>query len=467
MLKALLCPAFVLVCSCAVASAQNIPEKQAPAPAIAAGTAAAPDADQIESPSIRIGNARINFGVDLSFAMVQDETLRETMGRERQIKFAFANISVGGMVNEHLSFTVVINPVHDGPMPRPYVPSPTDRRTYFFPNQPDGRGVVSDPEGLYKVDDYKYSGFDPILQQGMLRVGFVDMHSKFHEGGRQYGAQFGRAYVPQGFGLDDVSWYTAKDLTHIQRINFQADNGIFCYFNDRRLRVNLAGITGNGNPYHDYGYFDFTDEAEDKNSALGLVAGARWVDPHYQLGFSYRKNYVNSRIEDSISVQLSKHNDNAIVVSASASPLQMIRVYGEYARYTWGLAATSAALLPGPANETPVIKAGYYVGVDVTSPKTPIGTIKGTFEYEELSRDDSLVAYAQANNMFGVTLGDKERTTIVKVESEVMKGLAIYGFWASESNPFPELSALKAISGAGSDAVPSGMRYGFGVRFKI
>ena len=129
------------------------------------------------------------------------------------------------------------------------------------------------------------------------------------------------------------------------------------------------------------------------------------------LGISYRKNYINSRIEDSISLQLSKHNDDAVVASISVSPIAMVRVFGEYARYTWGLAATSAALLPGPPVASPVVKPGYYIGVELTSPMTPLGRWKGSFVREELSRDDSLVAYATANQMFGVTLGKKERTT--------------------------------------------------------
>ncbi len=487
MLKATSSLIVLLGCASLLCTAHpGLAQVAAERPAAALLATAAPASTRASDPSVGTGgpasaepqrekasrgfvfaNGRLRFGIDLSFGLVHDATLIETMGRERQIKPAFINLSVAGTVNDHLSFTVVINPVDDGVVPRPYVPGANDRRTYFFPNQPEGRGVVSDPEGLYKVDDYKHSGFDPILQQGLLRVGYLDIHSKAGSTGRRFGALVGRAYVPQGFGVDEVSWYSAKDLTHIQRINFQADNGVFLYMTDRRFRLDLATITGNGNPYHDYGYFDFTDEAEDKNSAVGFVGTARWLDKHYTVGVSYRKNYVNSRIEDSISLQLSKHNDDAIVASVSVSPVRMIRVYGEYARYTWGIAATSAQLLPGPAVVTPVEKPGYYIGLDVMSPKTPLGTWKGTFLREELSRDDSLVAFAAANRMFGVSLGKRERTTILKVETEVMDNLSLYGFWSDVSNPFPELSALKPISGAGSDIVPSGRRYGFGVRLRM
>ena len=477
----------VLGCACCLGwarpgSAQTLTDRTPLASAIAAtrttvapvvrsaeqagGTTAAQQADT-EPPSISLANGRLRLGVDLSFGLVHDETLRETMGRERQIKPAFINLTVAGTVNDYLSYTVVINPADDGVVPRPYVPAVGDRRTYFFPNQPEGRGVVSDPEGLYKVDDYKYSGFDPILQQGILRVGYVDVHSRADSTGQQAGTRIGRAYVPQGFGVDDITWYTAKDLTHIQRINFQADNGVFSYVRRRHYQVDVATITGNGNPYHDYGYFDFTDATEDKNSAVGAVLSAKAVEKYYSVGVSYRKNFINSRIEDSTTLQLSKHNDDALVFSFSAMPVDYVRIYGEYARYTWGLATTSAQLLPGPAVVTPVIKAGYYIGVDVISPKTPLGRWRGTFVREDLSRDDALVAYAAANRLFGVTLGEREKTTIVKVETTVMSRLACYGFWSEVSNPFPELSALKPISGTGSDITPSGRRYGFGIRLKI
>lgn len=86
---------------------------------------------------------------------------------------------------------------------------------------------------------------------------------------------------------------------------------------------------------------------------------------------------------------------------------------------------------------------------------------------EDLSRDDALVAYAAANRLFGVTLGEREKATIVKVETTVMSRLTCYGFWSTVENPFPELSVLKPISGTGSDITPSGRRYGFGIRFKI
>jgi len=359
----------------------------------------------------------------------------------------------------------MINPANDEAVPKPYIPSADDRRTYFFPNQPQGRGVASNPNGIKDVDDYKYSQLDPIIQQGALRLGYLDIHTS----DRKLGMVLGRSYVVQGLSLSDIVWFTAKDLTHIQRINAQADNGVTLYYNTPRFRLDVAGITGNANPYHDYGYFDFTDASEDKNSALGAVATGRFTLPNQKLtvGGTYRKNFLNSRIEDSISLQLSKHNDDAVIGFLTVQPIGNVRLFGEAVRYKWGLAKTSADLLPGPVNESPVYKAGYYVGADVYSPQTRLGKWGVTLTREELSRDDSLVAFAAANGLFGVTLGKKERSTIVKVQLQAGKELTVFGFVNLLSNPFPQLSALVPISGPGADQEVSDKKIGLGIRFRL
>ena len=429
-----------------------------------AAFAQSPDPDTPKPPPLTLGSHTFQLGLDFTFASVSDGSLQETLGRERQIKVAYANLSFGTDVGEHFSFLVMINPANDEAVPDPYIPTDTDRRTFFFPNQPDGRGVASNPNGIKNIDDYKYSQFDPIIQQGALRLGYLDIHTT----DRRMGMVLGRNYVPQGLSLGEIVWFTAKDLTHIQRINAQADNGVTLYYATPQLRIDIAGITGNANPYHDYGYFDFTDASEDKNSALGAVATGRFTIPNKKLtvGGTYRKNFLNSRIEDSISLQLSKHNDDAYLGFLTAQPIEYVRVFGELARYKWGLADTSAALLPGPPNETPVWKAGYYVGADVYSPQTPYGKWGVTFTREELSRDDSLVAFAAANNLFGVVLGKKERSTIVKVQAQ-FKELTVFGFVNNLSNPFPQLSAIVPISGTGANEEVSDRKVGFGIRFRV
>jgi hypothetical protein len=441
---------LLLLCTALPAAAQDQPA--APAPAAT------------DTPSLTWGGKRIYFGLDLSLASVQDESLRASMGREHQIKLAFATFSAYGDLGDHLSYRIDINPADDGVVPKPYVPGPEDRRTYFFPNQPDdpdGRGVSSDPEGLYKVDDYKHPGLDPIIQQGLLRAAWVDAHTA----SKRFGLRAGRIYLSQGFGLGDVVWFTAKDLTHIQRVNFQSDNGAAVYADSGRLRAEVSVIAGNSQPYHDYAYFDFTDPAEDKNSAVGFVATVRASFGDSVAGVSYRKNYINSRIEDATTLQLSKHQDDALVVFGRWQPKPFVRIYGEYVHYTWGLAPTSAELLPGAPVESPVPKPGYYAGIDLYAPETRIGRFGVTFLREEISRDDSLVAWAAANRLFGVTLDKWERTMIVKAHARFAGYLTVFFYYNDLSNPFPELSAIKPVSGPDADKDVKNYKYGFGVRF--
>ena len=104
-----------------------------------------------------------------------------------------------------------------------------------------------------------------------------------------------------------------------------------------------------------------------------------------------------------------------------------------------------ADLLPGPKVETPVYKPGYYWALDLTAPDSRFGKWGLTVTREELSRDDSLVALAAARQMFGVTLGKKERGTIVKGQVQTRQ-LTLFGFVNLVSNPFPELSAVTCSS---------------------
>jgi hypothetical protein len=85
----------------------------------------------------------------------------------------------------------------------------------------------------------------------------------------------------------------------------------------------------------------------------------------------------------------------------------------------------------------------------------------------ELGRDDSLVAWAAANELFGVTLGKKERSNIVKLQGHFGGNLTLFYFWHDLSNPFPELSAIRPISGPGSDRAASGNKSGMGVHLRF
>jgi len=411
---------------------------------------------------VEIGDRKLKLGVDFSFAAVLDRSQMDSLGRERQIKPAFLNVSASLELDKHFSFFVVVNPVEDAVLPKPYGPSAADRRTYFFPNQVLGNGVSSDPNGIKDVDDYKYSGFDPILQQGALRFAYLDLHNET----RRLGLVIGRLLVPQGWGLDEPVWFTAKDMTHIQRINAQADNGLDVYYSAPRVRVDLALISGNGNPFHDYAYYNFTTPTEDKNSAIGAVITGKIHYSNFTFGGTYRRNFLNSLIDDLASVQLSKHNDDAAIGFAAFRPRPFVRAFGEVASYKWGLAKSSADHLPGPSNKTPVYKNGAYVGVDLMSPETRFGKWGMTATYEYLSRDDSLVAWTAANDLFGVTLGRHESGTVFKGMFQE-KWLTAYGFVNFVSNPYPVLSAIVPMAGPGAGKSASNTKTGFGIRFRM
>jgi hypothetical protein len=418
-------------------------------------------------PYITWGNRKVFFGLDFSFASVYDNSLRGSMGRERQIQPAFVVLSVYGDYNDRVSYRVEANPINSSIYPRPYEPSPDDRRIYFFPNQPDSlagkRGVVSDPAGLYNVDDYKNTGLDPYHQMSGLRVGYFDFHTK----SRRLGAVVGRFKIPQGLGLDGVAWFTAKDLSRVQLIDAAVDNGLMLYFQTSRFRAELASVMGNGSPFHDYGFYDFT-RGEDKNSAVGtMVRGTYEPVKGLVVGGSVKHNYANSRLEDATTLHTSKRYDNAFTGFARWHQSEYLTVYGEAVRYKWGQRDSSAELMAGPTPATPLFKDGYYVGFDASTPKFRLMRLTLTYVRSELDRDDSLVAWASANDLYGAALGKKERSSIIKVQGEVGDHLSVFFFFHNLSNPFPELSAIKPIAGPGVDSTADNAKHGLGLRFRF
>jgi hypothetical protein len=239
------------------------------------------------------------------------------------------------------------------------------------------------------------------------------------------------------------------------------------YVDHPKARVELAVVTGSGAPFHDYAYFDFT-YGEDKNSAVATVARAAYRPlSGVTVGASARHNYVNSRVEDATTLQLSKRYDNALTAFARWRQSQYLTVHGEAVRYKWGLSDTSADVLPGPRNATPLNKGGYYVGAELTSPRFRFAQIKGTLVRSELCRDDSLVAWAAANSMFDVQLGKTERSNIFKLQATLGRNLNVYWFLHRLSNPFPELSAITPILGPDADRPHSSDKNGLGVQVRF
>lgn len=413
---------------------------------------------------------KLVFDVDFAVGNVNDKSLRRSLGRERQIKVPYAILGVSGTLSPHVSYRLELNGVNDSVKPEPFTPS--DRTPFFFPNQADpDYGVSSKPEGQFKVDDYKNTGWDPYIQEQHLRRAFVDVHTA---GGRA-GVVAGRFFVPIGFLLEEGRWFTAKDITHIQAIDNQTDVGAELYYRfggegSWNGRLSAAVVTGNGNPYHDYVYFDFTrSAAEDTNSAVGGIGCLRLSPlPGLDLRASGEYNFTGSRVEFDTSVQRSKHYDHKLVFGARYRPARFrhLEVFGEYAHYQWGLRDTSADQLPGPPTKSPVYKDGYYVGADLSVPlPRSRGTVGVVFTREELDRDDSLIAYLAARDLLEVSLGKKERRSIVKVYAELGSVTAFF-FYNDVQNPFPQVSAIVPISGASAFAPSRNSKLGFGLRFR-
>jgi hypothetical protein len=430
------------------------------APALVAALAAAEEAPP----------RKLVFNIDFALSHVEDKSLRRSMGRERVTKIPYAILGASGDLSPHLSYRLEANAVNDSMKPEPFLPS--EKTPFFFPNLADtAYGVSSKPEGQFKVDDYKNTGLDPYIQEHNLRRAFIDVHTR----ARRVGLIAGRFFVPIGLALEDVRWLTAKDLTHIQRINNRTDTGAEAYYafgheGSFHGRASAAVVGGNGNPYHDYVYFDFTrSTAEDTNSAVGSIVTLR-LSPvaGMSLSASYEYNFVGSRIETDTTLQRSKHYDNKLVLAARyrPGPLRYVELFGELARYKWGLRDTSIGLLPGPPTKTPIFKEGYYVGADVRVPlKRPRGALGVVVTREELDRDDSLVAFMAARDLLGVTLGKKERSTIVKVYADT-DYVSLFFFRNSLSNPFPQASAIVPISGPFAFMSSGDSKLGFGFRLR-
>jgi hypothetical protein len=417
------------------------------------------------------GDGKINVALNLAIANVNDRSLQFSNGREHQTKMPYAVLGVFGDFSKHISYLVELDAASDSMTPQPF--SPTAATPFYFPNAVDpAYGVTSNPEGFFKVDDYKNTGWNPYIEPSPLRRGYVDVHTA----DRRFGLVAGRFFVPVGFNAEEFTYITSKDLTHIQLIDSAADEGFEGYWGFGKPdafhgRLVLGAVSGNGDPYHDYVYFDFTGTStfEDTNSAVAGVFQLR-LDPvkGLELALSAKLNYVGSLITEDVTVFRSKHYDNAYVFGARYRPpaLSWAEVFGEAASYKWGLRDTSASLLPGPPNESPINKNGFYAGFDVAYPvfqnRFKLGLM---LTYESLDRDDSLIAYLAANNLMGVTLGKKETSTIVKAYAD-FGNLTAFFFYNDLHNPFPQVSAIEPIAGPFAYGSPGNSKIGFGLKFQ-
>ena len=369
------------------------------------------------------------------------------LGFEKQGRVAQATITLSGRLTERVRYLVSFNPVNEVSS-KPACGEPD----FFFPNDPRlysaGPVVPCDPEdGHKRVDTYNTYGLDYVNQQGPLREGFVDWLAT-----SALSVRFGRFILPIGFAPPEVGSWTSKDITRIQRLNAEANFGLMLAYSIRRatkeplIDAAVMGVLGDGNREKDYDWFYFANPTLDTNSALTVVGTVR-ARPHQRLDLraTYKRGFTGSKVERLPSYWASKRIDDAFVASAKLQAHRWVSIFGEYARYVWGPTETSAEMLGIPYD--PIEKPGYYLGGTFEVPigsRTRVGT---TITREELSRDDSLVNYLELNNLYGVTLGKKDRGTIARFYVDVSRLVTAGLFWADISNPYPWISGSWPVSG--------------------
>jgi hypothetical protein len=306
-----------------------------------------------ESERVRL-NVRFmaGYGVDKS---------HYDIGNEAQGRIGYAILELSGKISDHFRYYFEFNPVNETqPLPA------CGHQNYFYPNEPQafGPNVACDPDGRLRVDDYKFVALDVPLQQGPIREAYL----KYESASGFVGGTFGRLQLPIGFDWEDAGSLTAKDATHIQRINAEANFGLMLSLNWRIATFNAAAVLGDGNRFHDYDYFYSIDSSFDTNSAMtAMVSADLHLARSLDARIAQKAGYTGSRVEPLPNFYASKHRDRATVASVRYRPLPHASIFGEYAWYTWGLMNTSAELINLPELDS-VDKNGFYVGGDVSVP---------------------------------------------------------------------------------------------------
>jgi hypothetical protein len=385
------------------------------------------------------------------------------LGFEKQGRLAQATIAFSGRVTERVRYVVSFNPV-DEVSSKPAC----GEENFFFPNDPTiytgGPVVPCDPErGHKRVDTYNTYALDYIDQQGPLREGYVDWRAT-----DAFNVRLGRFILPIGFAPAELGSWTAKDLTRIQRLNAEANFGVMLGYSKQSpageplFETAVMGVLGDGNREKDYDWFYFADTSLDTNSALTAVGMIRAL-PFRALDVraAYKFGFTGSKVERLPSYWASKRNDQAFVVGAHLQLNPLLSVFGEYARYVWGPAETSAEMLG--IDPEPIDKPGYYFGGTFEVPVTQQSRIGVTFTREELSRDDSLVKYLALNGLYGVAMGQKDRGTIARVYFDLARQVIFGLFWADIENPYPWISGSWPVAGPRAFTGRTPDRYGIAV----
>lgn len=394
-----------------------------------------------------------------------------TLGFENQGRVGYAIVTLEGRPSSRVFFRLSMNPVNERE-PRPACGAPG----FFFPNDPvhlygttTGPNVPCEPKnGNRRVDAYRGIALDVVPQQGAVREAFIDLRAT-----DWLSVRFGRMALPLGLDWQDAGSMTAKDTPLIQRINAESNFGaMFTYARRARgrsrplLSASLAAFMGEGNRWFDYDFFFFEDGTLDANSALTAMASAAFAPTErFEVRASLKKGFTGSKVDRLASYWASKRNDDAVVIGASVRPVPTVRLMGEWARYTWGPARTSAELIG--ADPDPIRKQGYWLSAQSRVPVTRALAVGASVTREEVDRADSLISWLAARQLYGVTEGRKDRMTAVRVFVDLWEHTRIGVYRTFDSNPFPQVSGIWPVVGANEDSLSSTEKYGIVVRLTL
>ena len=370
------------------------------------------------------------------------DSAQASLGFEKQGRVGYATVGLSGQLNDRFRYLIEINPINET---QPGVSCGED--DYFYPNaaQSFGPRVACDNDGRNRVDDYRFVALDSLLQQGPIRQAYGEATTG------PFALKFGRFILPIGFAPEEVGSMSAKDATHIQRINSEANFGVMFsltrHGRGRRLATaSLAATLGDGNKYRDYDYFYGIDGSMASNSWPALLATGV-IEPidGLEVRAALKRGDTGSKVERLPNFYASKRNDNALIASARYRPFRHVSVFGETARYTWGPMSSSATMLG--LDPKPVYKTGSYVGGDVEYPITRTIHVGSTFTREDLSRDDALVKMCAEHNLHRIRRGRRERSTVMRFYADFASGIRIGAFRNSLLNPYPWLSGITPVAG--------------------
>lgn len=387
-----------------------------------------------------------------------------SLGFEKQGRVGYAIVELFGRLNESFAYRVEVNPVNETqPLPA------CGETNFFFPNGPQSFGsainVACHNDGRLRVDDYRFVALDLLGQQGPIRQAYLTYHKGW------FGLKGGRFVLPLGFGWEEAGSFTAKDATHIQRINAEASLGVSFSLTKRVRRRRVAefsasGVLGDSGRYHDYDYVYGIDSSHDSNSWPTMVLSAAVAPVRgLEVRGALKRGDNGSKVERLPNFYASKRNDNAIVGSVRYRPIRHVAVFGEAVHYEWGLFKTSAEMLN--QDTAPVRKDGYYVGADASYPITHQVRIGTVITREELSRDDALIKYLAAQNLYDLEMGRKERSTVLRFYADIANMVRVGVYRNRLSNPFPWVSGIQAVAGPAAFQGRGNDKWGVAFQFRL